>query len=337
MSDLQGKRILFFSPKFFNYEVAIKEEMERQGAEVHLYDERNNPSSTEKILLRKAHFLMHKRINKYYKNVTNENKKFTPDYILFVNPEAVTKKSILLLKSIFPKAKLILYMWDSLKNKKVKKLLSFFDKKLSFDKADCRQYGFIFRPLFFLKSFEKPVNIHKCKYDFSFIGSVHSDRARILSALRKEFESKNIKFYYYLYVPGKLMLFMRTILDKSFRKLRKLGYDHTDSIPKEQVSQIAEDTNYIIDINHPKQIGLTMRTIEMLGSHKKILTTNENITEYDFYNPVNQVIVSRKAFVIDKSKLIDGFRTISDEIYNKYRISEWVKEIFMKEAQEEIR
>ena len=41
MSSLEGKKILFFAPKFFNYEVEICKEIEKQGGIVRFYDERN--------------------------------------------------------------------------------------------------------------------------------------------------------------------------------------------------------------------------------------------------------------------------------------------------------
>lgn len=328
MSLLEGKKVLLFAPKFFNYEIAITKEIECQGAEVHLYDERNRPTSIEKILLRKVNFVMRRKIDRYYKKISDENINFNPDFILFVNPEAVTKKSCLYLKSIFPKSKFILYMWDSLNNKNVKKILSLFDKKLSFDDVDCKKYGFIFRPLFFMDSFENSYKITKNQYDFSFIGSVHSDRARILSQLQLEFEEKHLSYYYYLYVPGKLMYFLRTIIDSNFRRLKKLGYVHIESISKEKIAEIADTSNYIIDINHPKQTGLTMRTIEMLGAHKKILTTNENIKKYDFYEPSNQIIIQRNKITLDQTVLNRDFTPISIDNYNKYRLSEWVKDIF---------
>lgn len=84
MISLEKKKILLFAPKFFNYEIAIKDEMERQGADVHLYDERNNPSSVEKILLRKAHFLMESKISQYYSYICEKEKDYNPDYNLFL-------------------------------------------------------------------------------------------------------------------------------------------------------------------------------------------------------------------------------------------------------------
>ncbi len=134
-------------------------------------------------------------------------------------------------------------------------------------------------------------------------------------------------WYYYLYVPGKLMLFLRSMLDKNFRELKK-QYVHIESLTKDQISEIINDTNYIIDINHPNQIGLTMRTIEMLGSHKKLLTTNQNIKEYDFYNSSNQIIFDRKTMKFNINQMSNNFEPIDDKVYNKYRISEWVIDLF---------
>ena len=330
MSSLEGKKILCFAPKFFGYENEICKEIESQGGTVRFYDERNNPSSLEKILLRKVHILMEAKITRYYKDVCEKEKLYEPDYVLFISPETLNKKSILSLKKIFPNATFILYMWDSIENKNAKKVYQFFDKCLSFDTYDCKKYGFKFRPLFFIKAFEKGNSSGSClcKYDFSFIGSVHSDRAKILNQLRKCFEINNLKFFYYLYVPGNLMLTMRSLLSKDFRELKKSGYVHTSSISKKDISEITETSNYIIDINHPNQTGLTMRTLEMLGSQKKLLTTNNNVKEYDFFNPSNQIVVDRTSISIDTAKLINGYSPVAETVYNKYKISTWLEEIF---------
>lgn len=328
MSSLQGKKVLFFAPKFFGYENEICKEIEAQGGIVKFYDERNNPSSIEKVLLRKAHFLMENKITNYYKCVSEKERDFNPNYVLFISPETVNKKSIIFLKKIFVKSKFILYMWDSIENKNAKHVYQYFDKCLSFDTNDCKKYGFKFRPLFFIRAFEKEINTKKCKYDFSFIGSIHSDRAKILNQLRKCFDLSKLKYFYYLYVPGKLMLFTRTLLSKDFRELKKAGFVHISSISKNDISEITANSNYIIDINHPKQIGLTMRTIEMLGAHRKILTTNKYIREYDFFNSSNQIVVSRNSINIDVTHLINGYSNVTETVYNKYKISTWLKEIF---------
>lgn len=331
MSSLQGKKVLFFAPKFFNYEVAIKEEIEKQGAEVHLYDERNSPSTIEKFLMRKAHFLITKKINSYFFKIALAETSFKPDYILFVNPEAVTEKSLIYLKKTFSNAKLILYMWDSLKNKKVKNLLPLFDKKLSFDKDDCTVYSMHFRPLFYTPQFEaSDISVNKnVKYDFAFVGTIHSDRAKILNQLRKYFDSNNYSYFYYCYIQSKLILFARWLMDKNVREMKQ--FVHLESISKKEITDIYNQSEYIIDINHPKQTGLTMRTIEMIGLKKKFVTTNKHIHEYDFYNDKNQLVLTRGAQSILHGNVTKApYENISIDIYKNYSLHSWVQYIFEK-------
>lgn len=325
MSSLQGKKILFFAPKFFGYELAIKKELEQQGAIVHLYDERGNPSSLEKIIIRKFSFFIKSKIYNYYKEIIDSEKKNSPDYVFFLSPETVTKECIDMLKLVFPAAKFILYMYDSLRNKNARYVYKLFDRCLSFDFVDCKNFGFVFRPLFFMNSFEPKKKVLEYKYDFCFIGTIHSDRAKILYQLKEQFDANSFSYFYYLYIPGKLMYILRWILDKYVRKFKKI---YTVSIDKSEVSEISERSRYIIDINHPSQIGLTMRTIEMLGLKRKLLTTNENIKDYDFYRPENQIVISRKNICIPINDVTDKYKTIDDKIYNSYSLSSWILQVF---------
>lgn len=327
-AGLKGARVLLFAPKFFNYENNIKDEIESQGAVVHLYDERNNPTSVEKILFRKAHFLMSNKVNKFYNSIAKKEKSFNPDYVVFVNPETVNKQSLLVLKDSFKNARFIIYMWDSCKNKNVKHLFSLFDAAFSFDLDDCEKYGLNFRPLFFVPTFQGAETEKKeYKYDVSFIGTVHSDRAKILYHIKQYCDEHGLKYYFYLYIPGKLMYILRMALNKYLRKFSR-GYIHIVSIDKSIVADVSDNSRCIIDINHPRQTGLTMRTLEMLGLKRKIITTNENICKYDFYNPADQIVIRRTDFSISKDMILHKYEDIPDEIHTKYSLEDWVKDIF---------
>lgn len=330
MSDLQGKKILFFSPKFFNYEKEICKEIEQQGGIVHFYDERNNPNTIEKILLRKFRFLLSWKINEYYKKISLDEGNFSPDYIFFNNPEALNKKSLILLKNKFLNSKFILYMWDSIKNKRnVKKIYPLFDKCFSFDQLDCKKYGFNFRPLFYINEFNNEKTNINFDYDFSFIGTIHSDRALILNQLYQFCLDNNYRIFLYLYFPSKLLYLYGKIKDSNIRKLDKAGFIHFTPIDKCKIQSISDKTKYIIDINHPKQVGLTMRTIEMLGLNKKILTTNKYIKDYDFYNPKNIIIINRKNIDFKHNINAQNYELVSEKIKNKYSLSSWINEVLV--------
>ena len=281
----------------------------------------------EKILIRKARFLMNHRTNSYYRMMCEKEVDFQPDYVLFVSPEAVTEESLRMLRNSFNNSKFILYMWDSVKNKKVQGILKYFDSIFSFDPADCKKYGMTFRPLFFSQAFENNGIQEKYEYDISFIGTVHSDRAKILWEIKEFCDENQLKYYFYLFIPGKLLFTLRIMTDPFLRKWDR-SYIHIDSIGKEEVARISEKTRCIIDINHPEQTGLTMRTIEMLGLNRKLATTNTNIREYDFYRPQNQIILDRRHLSIDKKMIQEKYVSIPAETYKKYSIEHWAKDIF---------
>lgn len=339
MSLLENKRILFFAPKFFGYENLIKQEMERQGAIVHMYDERPNPTSVEKVLIRKARFLIKAKIKRYYAGINDLEKSFHPNYVLFVNSEAIDEESLDILKQTHTKACFILYMWDSTKNKRIKQYFGKFDKLYSFDQYDCEKYGMSFRPLFFAPIFgKKSENVllradednKKYKYDVSFIGTVHSDRVMIVMKLMDYCNRYNLSYYWYLYVPGKLMYFLRWCTDKAFRQIDK-KYVSITPMPQEKIAEISDCTRCVLDINHPKQTGLTMRTIEMLGVCKKIITTNKEVKNYDFYVPTNQIVISRDKIDVEMESVRKKYVDIEPQIYEKYTLSGWIRDIFQSE------
>ena len=327
MKDLKGKKVLLFTSVLFNYHIQIKNTIEELGAQVHLYDERNDPSSLQKILIRKARFLMNGRTKAFYSAVAEKEKEFDPDYVLFVSPEAVTREALQILRSKFTGSTFILYMWDSVKNKRIEGILDQFDYMYTFDSGDAKQYGMTFRPLFFSPDFSAETAAPEYEYDVSFIGTVHSDRAKILLAVKDFCDEQGLSYYFYLFIPGKLLYTLRMLTDKYLRKWDK-KYIHTSSIGKDEVAEISAKTRCIIDINHPGQTGLTMRTIEMLGLGRKLATTNTHVREYDFYRPEDQIVLDRNDLKLSKDMILSDYLQIPDEIYRKYSAQYWAKEVF---------
>ncbi len=330
--EFKNKRILFVSPPFFNYYKYISDELTSMGAIVHYYDERNHPSSVEKIIYRTVPQMLISKVRNYYSGIIEKEKDFHPDYVLFNSPESVDELSIKRMRQAFPEAKFILYMWDSLENKNAKNVYQFFDRIFSFDQNDCRKYHMTFRPLFYIKTMQAQ-RVDSYKYDFSFVGTIHSDRAEILYKLKQYCDEHGLTYYYYLYIPGNLLYTLRKATDGYVRKLEK--YIHLEPTDKKTIAEISENTRCVIDINHPKQTGLTMRTIEMLGMHQKILTTNQNVKDYDFYEPGNQLVISRDEIKIDKDLLAKPYTDVPEDVYEKYSIHSFVMDIFSENEKKE--
>ena len=99
---------------------------------------------------------------------------------------------------------------------------------------------------------------------------------------------------------------------------------------QDKIIEIFDNSKVVLDINHPLQFGLTMRTIECIGAEKKLITTNKNIKDYDFYNPNNILIIDRENINIDMSFFEKEYQTLPDELYKKYSLTNWLRNIFME-------
>ncbi|MNK83003.1 hypothetical protein D3C87_1027960 [compost metagenome] len=80
-----------------------------------------------------------------------------------------------------------------------------------------------------------------------------------------------------------------------------------------------------LDMAHSQQTGLTMRTIELLGAQKKIITTNSDIVNYDFYDSQNILVIDRENPHFDTAFFKAEFNPTPEQILHKYSINEWLK------------
>lgn len=331
MKKFINKKILFFAPKFFNYEVEIKKKLEQLGAQVDFYDERMNPSNLDKVIIRLKKDLLKIRINKYYSEIIEKSKKNNYDYILFISPETITKELLEKFRESQKNCKFILYMWDSIKNKKnVQEIIECFDSHFSFDKSDCLvDSRFRFRPLFYLDEYSKLTQNKKdLKNDILFIGTVHSDRYSIIKYIKNSALENNLRGTFFMYFPSKVVYFIKKLFDKSYKNTDINDFKFIP-ISKNEVLNMISSSKVIVDIQHPKQVGLTMRTIEMLGMKKKLITTNKDILNYDFYNSNNIKVIDRDNPILDSEFIKSDYLEIDKKIYEKYSIGKWLEEIFI--------
>lgn len=56
-------------------------------------------------------------------------------------------------------------------------------------------------------------------------------------------------------------------------------------MPYEVVLKRTLEANCVLEIVRPGQVGFTLRTFEAVVYNKKLLTNNEHIKEFQFYNP----------------------------------------------------
>lgn len=321
MKNLNGRKILLLCPKFYDYANIINNGLIDLGAEVYYYDERPSNSFLFKLFLRlNIPIFLKKKINNYYKKIIDNNLTLTD--ILVINPESLTSEIIENFKKKYKNCKFTLYMWDSVKNKKKSAdLFNLFDKSFSFDDDDCNKYKNLnLEPLFYSPPTPQKIN---SEYDISFVGSIHSDRLDVISKVLKNNKIINVKLF--LFSPSRLFTIYKLILSKNL-SLRDYKLISHKKISINQTLEIFYKSKAIIDIHHPKQNGLTMRTFEALGSEKKLITTNKKIKLYQFYDDNNIFILNRDSFNL--SMLIPFLTTcFCKEKYNKIekqRIDNWL-------------
>ena len=326
MKSLSGKKVLFFSPHFFGFEKEITAELIRSGAEVDFLPDRPFQSSLMKGITRVKRELILWYADQFYWKALKLLGCSNYDYILVVQGEGLSPKFLSNLRITYPNAKFILYMWDSFENKKsLLKNIEHFDSCFIFDPVDAKKYGLHFRPLFYSGGLNKSDDA-KYKYDISFVGTAHSDRYSITSQIEANLPP-SMTIYKYLYLQAPWMFWIHKIGNNAFKGARFDEFKFTP-INKSEVQHIFSSSRSVLDIEHPNQNGLTMRTFEALGNQKKLITTNTNILDYDFYNSNNIFVLDRKkAPVISAQFFTEPYIQLSDELNYKYSITGWVEEV----------
>lgn len=326
---LQGKRILFFSAHLFGYQNDIRLAMESVGAIVDYYDERPANNFLVKGVIRINRNLLAGYINHYYNKIIKETLQKEYDYVFFIKGESISASNVRRLKQFHPEANFIIYHWDSIaNNSNAQNLLPYFDRVFSFDKIDCERLGLHFLPLFYTPDYANiPYYDKEIKYDMLFVGTTHSDRYKLVKRIEEQIIKMGGLCLIWFYFPSKILYYKMKIQNSYLRQIPVHTF-HFKPMSKELLLQLYAGSRIIIDVQHPKQTGLTMRCIETLGAKRKLITTNYYITEYDFYNPDNILVVDRNLPYVPEKFLNEPYRDTPKEIYESYSIKNWLSSIF---------
>jgi hypothetical protein len=247
--------------------------------------------------------------------------------VLIIKGEAISGSMIKRLRMVLPEARFTLYFWDSYRNmpRNSAKKVGLFDRAFSFDINDVRADSRLtYRPLFFVPKFATLPQADQ-DLDLLFVGTIHTDRYRILRRLSKSLPP-GFTTEFHMYYPSRRLLALRRLVDPAFSGaseaefiFKPLGGDH--------VAKLVARAKIAIDIERLVQTGLTMRTIEMMGSSRKMVTTNPNVAKADFYRANNIAVIDRLNPVITEEFLKAPFEPLPAEILYKYSLAGWVDEV----------
>lgn len=330
---ISNKNILFFSVQTFNLERELKDKMEKNGAKVTYYDERPANNNFAKGIIRLKRGMYQKRIDAYYRNILNEINADKFDFLFVNRGEVITEFFLQEFRKMQPQCEMIFFTWDSFTNHAhPTTILKYFDKRFSFDREDAEKFNIGFRPLFYLDKYKDVGNpaSKKFKYDLLFLGTAHSDRYIISTEVAKWCKSVGFNSFTYYYMQSKAVYFYKKIFDSSFKTFdyKKLSFK---SITINDIVELYKSSKVILDINHPGQKGLTMRTFEAIGAKKKLITTNLEIRKYPFYNPQNFFIIDRNSPSLDKAFFETEYKPMDEDLYDKCSLEGWFTDIFTKD------
>lgn len=324
-NSLQGKKVLYVAPRFFGYEKEIENELTRRGAEVDFVLDRPFDTPLMKAITKVRREWIIGFADRYYSSALNElgNKEY--DLVFVISGQTLSAHTLAGWRRACPAAKFVLYMWDSFANRRwAVDNLKFFDHCFSFDRNDSVKYSLSFRPLFFSPGFET-VQQSEPKFDISFVGTAHTDRYAVVSAVRRKLGGK-VNSFWYLFLQAKWVFWVYKLSNPAFRKARISDFDFSP-LTKATVQEIFSNSKAVLDVEHPQQTGLTMRTLEALGAKKKLITTNVGVRDYDFFSPDNICVIDREFPGVPADFLYENYVDVSPEIYGKYRLEGWMDEI----------
>lgn len=227
--------------------------------------------------------------------------------------QAFSPSIVKYIHTINPHLNIYIYLWNPIfKNYKIiKKLNSVksFTHVYSFDKNDCKKYGFSFSPMIYnfdSKKVEKNFN----KYDVIFVGYL-KNRGMWLTNIYNHLEKQKTCNFFYVQ--------SNQITEILPFKLHKKYLDYQVYLENMLSSKA------VLDIVQNGQIGLTIRSLEALCYEKKLITNNQDILTYNFYNKNNIFILG----IDDINTLITFINTpfvkIDKEIIRQYNFVDWIQ------------
>lgn len=325
MMQLAGKRVLLVAPRFFGYEKEIRCEIESRGAQVDWLPDRPFDTPLMTALTKHKPAWILPAADRLYQQELERFGASTYDIVLAVNGQTLSNAMLRTLRARFSTARFILYMWDSIENRGgVVGNLPLFDDTFTFDPLNAKQFGMALRPLFFSKGFERP-STEKVEYHLSFIGTAHTDRYQVVNQLRTQLRP-GLQTYWYLYLQAPWVYYAYKLTNPALRDARRSDFEFRP-LAKSSLQSVFARSLAVLDIEHPLQRGLTMRTFETMGSQKKLVTTNVQVKDYDIYDPNNICVIDRKVPQVPPGFLETAFKPLSPELYRRYSIAGWLDEV----------
>ncbi len=213
-------------------------------------------------------------------------------------------------------ARIIFYIWNLIDSEKLRVISTlqsnqWVDDIYTFTPQDARSYTLKYNSTFYKHSHDTYPSF--TEYDVFFGGKNGGRESRILS-LMNHFEDHGL----------------RTLIHAiDFETIPAAPY-----IPYPEYIKLFLNSKAILEVLKETQQGITLRSMESIFYHRKLITTNISIRAYQFYNPQNIFILDHD----DEDSLLDflnsPYHPVPEDIIAYYQPDQWLERF--SQNQEEI-
>lgn len=167
----------------------------------------------------------------------------------------------------------------------------------SFDKMDCVKYGLKYNPAPYCKM---NVATQEHVYDAVFVG-LNKGRETALTLLENEMKHQGL-------IP-----FFKIVDNKK----QRLSY--------EEVLVLNAQSRSIVELLQNGQSGVTLRTMESLFYHQKLITNNKSIKQYRIYNEHNIFVLGEDDMANLTGFLSTPYQQAESNLENLYTFEMWAE------------
>lgn len=326
-------RILLIGSSFFGYRDKVAEEMRCLGLDVDVADDRPSESIAFRSFAKVAPAITAGRVSRYADTLRQKIIEGNFEHVIYMGGMTFLfeRNQVESIRSASPKTRFTAYLWDSLANSpKLSASLDLFDRVLSFEPHDCEARGLVLRPLFYTETYSKlPLEPDGgFAYDACFIGSVHQQsKFEAVKRICDGLEARGLRVFRYYYMPSKSVAVFRKAVNPAYRR-ENFAFK---PLSADKVADMYERSAVIIDSPQSSQTGLTMRTLEAVGSRRKLITANSAVRDYDFYMN-GDVFVSTEGALPPRSFFDCPFNELPPSVYTSYSLSAFVGELLGERA-----
>ncbi|QFZ53395.1 hypothetical protein FEZ18_00520 [Oceanihabitans sp. IOP_32] len=237
-------------------------------------------------------------------------KKEKEDYIVVIRPDEIELETLLKIKT--HTNNFIAFYFDAIaKFPKKKNLIPIFDKVYSYEKEDVKNYNLEFITNYIYDFDKSKASSFENKV---FNISSYDERFGTLKKVVKYLRNNNIEY--------NIIVRKEVVIEDEYITIVP------DYLPLEEVKKHILNSEILLDIQKQNQKGLSFRVFEALGYNKKLITTNEDVKNYDFYNPNNILIISPNSIDIPESFLNSAYQNIEDSLLFPYTLEGWILKVF---------